>query len=231
MKTLTTYEWWGRIAYDTALDQMIERHTQRVKGMVEDSYIYLEHPPVITCGRATEDEHVKKDLSGIPVLNVPRGGLATYHGPGQLIGYFVLNLANRNPQKGNPDIHAYLRAIETGLINFLKAEFDLDCGIRENFTGVWIDSTPTNPGRKVASIGISARKWVSSHGFGLNIFPDMKGFESIVPCGITDAPMSSIEIELQRKNKPISWKTMEEYAGIADFHIKHALQVYGWGES
>lgn len=227
----SSYEWWGTIDYQTALDLMTKRHNERVAGNIEDSYIYLEHPDVITCGRATENEHVESVNNEIPVLNVPRGGLATYHGPGQMIGYFVISLSNRDSSHGGADIHAYLRALENGLIAFIKSEFGLISGIRDGYTGVWIDSTSDNPGRKLASIGVSARKWVTSHGFGLNIKPDMKWFNSIVPCGITDATMTSIESELKRINRDIVWKSMKEYAGLIDFHIKESLQMYGWGKS
>lgn len=221
-------EWWGLIDYLPALDRMAEAHTLRTAGQAPDGFFYLEHPPVITYGRATPECELQLGAPEIPRLAVPRGGLATYHAPGQLVGYLVMDLRERAGGQA-PDIHAYLRAIELGLIAFLSDEFGLEAGLREGFTGVWTTPAPDAPvGRKLASIGVSARKWVTSHGFALNICPDMRGFEAIVPCGITDAAMTSVEKELILQGRQFTRKPMEQWAAAAHRHISAALQDAGW---
>lgn len=221
-------EWWGRVEYQAALDRMTQAHEDRVTGAIGDKFYYLEHEPVITYGRATDAADLHKVPHEIPVQEVSRGGLATYHGPGQLVGYIVMSLAERaGGQK--PDIHAYLRALETGLINFLGEEFKLKAGLREGFTGVWtVPDTGAPVGRKLASIGVSARKWVTSHGFALNIQPDMSGFRSIVPCGITDAEMTSVQLELDRAGIKLESTPMETLAANAHKHIVASLRAAGW---
>ncbi len=225
---LPAFQWWGTIDYVAALDRMTVAHASRVAGEISDSFFYLEHPPVITYGRATPATDIKPTAGGIPAREVPRGGLATYHAPGQMVGYIVMDLSNR-ANDARPDIHAYLRAIELGLIAFLNDAFDLNAGLREGFTGVWTIPTADAPaGRKLASIGVNARKWVTSHGFALNIHPDMSGFDRIVPCGITDAPMTSVEKELQLAGRTLEIKPMENWAGQAHKHLVNALQNEGW---
>lgn len=220
--------WWGIMNYQSALDRMVAAHADRVAGKIGDQFFYLEHEPVITFGRATPPEDLQKIPHSIPTREVSRGGLATYHGPGQLVCYLVLNLADRvGDQK--PDIHAYLRALEFGLSSFLKVQFNLNAGTREGFTGVWtIPAAGEQVGRKLASIGVSARKWVTSHGFALNIHPDMTGFNSIVPCGITDAKMTSVSLELERQGRKLNVKLMEQWAGLVHKHVKAALNEAGW---
>lgn len=223
-----TYSWWGTIDYEPALERMNVAHTDRVAGAICDSFFYLEHHPVITYGRATPPADIKPTASGIPAREVPRGGLATYHAPGQMVGYIVMDLSNR-ANGARPDIHAYLRAIELGLIAFIEDAFDLNAGLREGFTGVWTVPTSDAPhGRKLASIGVNARKWVTSHGFALNIHPDMSGFDRIVPCGITDAPMSSVEQELKLSGQLLEIQPMAAWAEQAHRHLVTALQNEGW---
>lgn len=224
----STMQWWGIIDYESALDRMNAAHAARVAGTVADSFFYLEHPPVITYGRATPSDDIKPTAGDIPAREVPRGGLATYHAPGQMVGYIVMDLSMR-ANEARPDIHAYLRAIELGLIAFLKDVFDLDAGLREGFTGVWTIPTTTAPhGRKLASIGVNARKWVTSHGFALNLHPDMSGFDRIVPCGITDAPMTSVEQELKLLRRSFEIQPMAAWAEHAHKHLVTALQKEGW---
>lgn len=220
-------EWWGEIDYLDALDRMTRAHADRVAGKIADSFFYLEHPAVITYGRATPPQELLSTPHNIPTHAVPRGGLATYHAPGQLVGYIVMDLSQRADK--SPDIHAYLRAVEQGLIDFIAAEFDLATVRRDGFTGVWTppDNEAAN-GRKLASIGVSARKWVTSHGFALNINPDMTGFQAIVPCGITDASMTSLELELHRANRVFPPRPMSDRAAVAHTYIIKALQNEGW---
>lgn len=225
------YQWWGTVDYNDALARMENAHIDTISRRdtndpAGDQFFYLEHPSVITYGRATPADELQLGAPDIPRIAVPRGGLATYHAPGQLVGYIVLNLARRSGAK--PDIHAYLRAVEQALIDFSAAEFNLETTRREGFTGLWTPPEGEWPGRKLASIGVSARKWVTSHGFALNIHPDMRGFDAIVPCGITDAPMTSIEFELKRTGRKLELKPMQAYAQSLHHHLIRALQAEGW---
>jgi len=234
---MTTPAWWGTVDYDDALKRMEAAHSEllskRASGAAgyRDQFFYLEHPPVITYGRATPESELMIGAPGIPRIAVPRGGLATYHAPGQLVGYIVMDLSRRSGAP--PDIHAYLRAVEQGLIDFLRAEFQLHATRRAGFTGVWTPPADdgSHPGRKLASIGVSARKWITSHGFGLNIHPDMSGFRAIVPCGITDAEMTSVELELNRASTVFEVKPMQDWAMRAHEHLAAALRAEGWNNS
>ncbi|MGI8906988.1 MAG: lipoyl(octanoyl) transferase LipB [Candidatus Sumerlaeaceae bacterium] len=234
--------WGENIPYKLALSRLATVHDLRKASQIEDQFFYLTHEPVITYGRATTASHLSMRPHHIPTIEVPRGGLATYHGPGQLIGYIVLDLTQR-ARNQRPDIHAYLRAIEDGLISFLQSEFHLPATRRQDCTGVWTTGFPpqrhrgkeekntellsTMP-RKLASIGVSARKWITSHGFALNLHPDMDAFKCIVPCGITDAEMTSVEQEHVRAGRSYRHAQMHEVAERVHMHIIAALQQHGW---
>lgn len=155
-----------------------ELQSQRVKHPnLDDVLILLEHPPVYTLGRGASTEFLKFDSidkNTYKVHRVERGGEVTYHCPGQLVGYPILNL-----QRHQQDLHWYLRQLEEVLINVL-AIYKLQGERIPSLTGVWLE------GRKVAAIGIKVTRWITMHGFSLNVCPDMKGFERIVPCGISD---------------------------------------------
>lgn len=220
------HEWWGLIDYEVALKRMVSAHASRVVGSRDDGFFYLEHPAIITYGRATPESDLKTGT--VPLIEVPRGGLATYHAPGQMVGYIVLDLSRRADNR-KPDIHAYLRALEAGIIHFLRIEFSLESCRREGFTGVWtVPEAGENHGRKLASIGVSARRWVTSHGFALNICPDMSGFDQIVPCGITDATMTSVEKEYAKRGQSLAIKPMEAWSAIAHGYLVNALRDEGW---
>lgn len=148
---------------------------------LDDVLILLEHPPVYTLGQGATTEFLKDiDKSIYDVHRVERGGEVTYHCPGQLVGYPILNL-----QRYCKDLHWYLRQLESVLIRVL-AVYDLQGDRIAGFTGVWLE------GRKVAAIGIKVSRWITMHGFALNVCPDMTGFERIVPCGIADKPVGSL---------------------------------------
>jgi lipoate-protein ligase B len=136
-----------------------------------DQLFLLEHDPVYTIGRNRDRSSLGDDPLPHPVEEINRGGQATFHGPGQLVGYFVFDL-----QKLTPDLHRFLRWMEEGLLELL-AGYGLKAQRREGLTGVWIGD------RKMASIGVGVRKWITMHGFGLNVGPDLSGFESITPAG------------------------------------------------
>jgi len=179
--------WLGRIAYTPALAMQEEAVAARATGESSDRIFLLEHEPVYTIGRKRDRSSLGEEPLPHPVEEINRGGQATFHGPGQLVGYFIFDL-----QKLTPDLHVFLRWIEEGIIALL-ADYGLAAQRREGLTGVWIED------RKIASIGVGVRKWISMHGFGLNVGSDLSGFEAITPCGIQGVTMTSISRELGRE--------------------------------
>lgn len=179
--------WLGRIAYTPALAMQEEAVAARGAGERGDRIFLLEHEPVYTIGRKRDRSSLGEEPLPHPVEEINRGGQATFHGPGQLVGYFIFDL-----QKLTPDLHVFLRWIEEGLIALL-AGYGLAAQRREGLTGVWIAD------RKIASIGVGVRKWITMHGFGLNVGSDLSGFEAITPCGIQGVTMTSISRELSRE--------------------------------
>lgn len=157
--------------------------TERIHDpSLDDVLILLEHPPVYTLGQGSNLDFLKFEIdkSQYDVHRVERGGEVTYHCPGQLVGYPILNL-----QRYYKDLHWYLRQLEEVIIRVL-AIYGLQGERIPAFTGVWLQ------GRKVAAIGIKVSRWITMHGFALNVCPDMTGFERIVPCGISDKPVGSL---------------------------------------
>ncbi len=142
----------------------------------------LEHPPVYTLGTGATLAHLRFDpaQAPAPLYRCDRGGEVTYHAPGQLVGYPVLNL-----RRHQPDLHWYLRQLEAVLIAVL-VHYGLPATRQPGLTGVWVE------GRKLAAIGVAAKRWISTHGFALNVCPDLQGFQAIVPCGIRDRPVGSL---------------------------------------
>jgi lipoyl(octanoyl) transferase len=179
--------WLGRIAYAPALTMQDDAVTARTAGQCGDRIFLLEHEPVYTIGRKRDRSSLGEEPLPHPVEEINRGGQATFHGPGQLVGYFIFDL-----QKLTPDLHVFLRWIEEGLIALL-AGYGLAAQRREGLTGVWIED------RKIASIGVGVRKWITMHGFGLNVGSDLSGFAAITPCGIQGVTMTSLSKELGRE--------------------------------
>lgn len=178
----------GVVPYAEALELQRALADDRISGRIPDTLLLLEHPPVVTLGRGTRQSSLPIDPEslkrrGVDVFEIERGGDVTYHGPGQLVGYPIIDL-----QQHRADLHWYLRQLEQVLIDAL-ASFDIQAERRERFTGVW------TRGRKIASIGIHVRQWVTWHGFALNVTTDLSPFSLIVPCGIPDVEMTSIERE------------------------------------
>jgi lipoyl(octanoyl) transferase len=188
-------EWLGRIDYQTGLQIQEERLESCVSNGAE-TVILLEHEPVYTIGRLP-DKSSLRNVSGLPypVFETNRGGQATYHGPGQLIGYPIVDLRIRGR-----DLHHYLRKLENILIDLL-ADFGLQGARIDGKTGVWIQD------RKIASIGVGVRKWVTMHGFALNVASDLSGFQNITPCGLSGVRMTSISSELGTE---VSLQTVRE---------------------
>jgi len=177
----------GTVPYAAALDLQKRLVEQRRNGEVPDQLLLLEHPHVITLGTSSHESNVLVDdeqrrLLGIELFETGRGGDVTYHGPGQLVGYPILDL-----KPDRCDLHGYVRDIEAALIRAL-ARFGLECGRKEGLTGVWLGD------EKIAAIGVRVSSgWITSHGFALNVNTDLSWFDSIIPCGITDATVTSMQ--------------------------------------
>ena len=183
----------GRVPYTEALELQRAAARARLDGRLDqDVLILVEHPPVVTTGRSTKDANLllsKEQLAvrGIELFDVERGGDVTFHGPGQLVGYPIIDL-----KRHKEDLHWYLRQVEQLLIDAL-ATTGIAADRNPGNTGVW-----TN-GRKIASIGVHARQWVTWHGFALNITTDLSQFDVMVPCGIANVEMTSVARELLEK--------------------------------
>ena len=178
------------IDYKEAWDLQKEIFSKRVKGEIEDILFLLEHPNTYTLGKTADRENLKgsKDFlenNQISVYDIDRGGDITYHGPGQIVGYPIIDL--NNWQK---DTHKYLRALEEVIIKTCS-EYNLMCERNPNHTGVWIND------RKIAAIGIKVSRWITMHGFAFNINTDLNLFNGIVPCGIQDKSVTSLKNELR----------------------------------
>lgn len=180
----------GSTPYGEALDQQRALCQRRVSGdLREDVLLFVEHPPVYTLGRGTQSSSLPASAdelrrSGAEVFEIERGGDVTFHGPGQLVGYPILDLSHHRQ-----DLHWYLRTLEASLIDALLT-FGLEAERNEGLTGVWLQ------GRKIASIGVHVKRWVTFHGFALNVTTDLGWFDAIVPCGIQNVTMTSIAREL-----------------------------------
>ena len=185
--------WLGTLPYGAALARQLAAVEARRAGG-PDRLLLLEHPPVVTLGRSSKPENLRTPreqlaLRGIEVHEIARGGDITWHGPGQLVGYLVADLAARGAQ----DVSAWLRGIEASLLEAL-AESGVPSRRIEGMTGVFV-AAPGTP-RKIASIGVGLKGWISYHGFALNVTPDLAGFDDIVPCGLSGVTMTSLAREL-----------------------------------
>jgi lipoyl(octanoyl) transferase len=177
--------WLGRMEFSDALvlqEELLAK--KRAERSLQDELLLLEHEPVYTIGRTPD----KSSLRGAaqlphPLFPINRGGQATYHGPGQLMGYPIVDLGGCGK-----DLHRYLRWLEQLLIELL-AHYGIAASRRESLTGVWVDQ------RKIASIGVGVRHWITMHGFALNVCGDLSPFNYIIPCGINDVAMTSMEKE------------------------------------
>jgi lipoyl(octanoyl) transferase len=173
----------GRVPYDVALRWQEALVARRLAG-ADDVLLLLEHPPVYTLGRGADERFVGAAAGGhVPVVRVGRGGQVTYHGPGQLVGYPVIGLRDLRP-----DVRWYVGGLEQVLIDAL-GDVGIAAGRRDGLTGVWVGA------RKIGSIGVGIRRWVTWHGFALNVSADLSGFAAITPCGIEGVTMTSVERE------------------------------------
>ncbi len=185
---------WGRTDYAEAFQRQQDLVAQHLAGKIDDTLVFTEHEPVFTMGmRSGAESHLvwnaeRLAREGVSVAKTNRGGDITYHGPGQVVGYPIVSLATRK------DLHAYLRFLEQLLINSVGA-LGLAASRREGLTGIWLGQ------RKVAAIGVAVKRWVTYHGFALNVNANLAHFQGIVPCGISaaDGTVTSLQAELGRE--------------------------------
>jgi lipoyl(octanoyl) transferase len=193
----------GLVPYADALELQRRVARGRIAGEItEDVLLLVEHPPVITLGRSAKANHLLASpellsARGVELFEVERGGDVTFHGPGQLVGYPIVDL-----KRHRRDLHWYLRQVEQALIDALSA-LGLPAERNPGLTGVWTS------GRKIASIGVHARDWVTWHGFALNVTTDLRYFDLMVPCGIQAVTMTSVERE-----RPGQGLTIDAVAGV-----------------
>lgn len=178
-----------RVGYERAWALQRQLHAQVTAGSAPDTVLLLEHPAVYTAGKRTEPH--ERPLDGTPVIDVDRGGKITWHGPGQLVGYPIVRLADPI------DVVAYVRRLEQALIE-VCAELEVTAGRVTGRSGAWVPTGGQGRKRKVAAIGIRVSRGVTMHGFALNCDPDLSWYTRIVPCGIPDADVTSLSRELDR---------------------------------
>jgi lipoyl(octanoyl) transferase len=196
--------WLGTVPYEDAWAQQRALHADVVAGRAPDTVLLLEHPSVYTAGRRTEAW--ERPADGTPVIDVDRGGKITWHGPGQLVGYPILRLADPI------DVVAYVRRMEGMLID-VCTDLGVSAGRVEGRSGVWLGTDSKGPERKIAAIGIRVAQGVTLHGFALNCDPDLTAFDRIVPCGIADAGVTSLSRELDRD------VTVDEVRPLVERHL------------
>ena len=172
----------GRKSYKAVWDLQKEMQQQRIKGDIEDTLILVEHDPVYTLGKNANEDHLlqSRDQS-VDVFNIERGGDITFHGPGQLVGYPILDLSNYKKS-----VSWYMRTLEQVLIDTL-IEFKIIAQRNDGLTGVWVGD------EKIAALGVRISRWVTMHGFALNVNPNLSFYDGIIPCGIFDHGVTSME--------------------------------------
>jgi lipoyl(octanoyl) transferase len=181
----------GLVPYEEAWAEQRRLHAARAAGEAPDTVLLLEHQAVYTAGKRTEPHERPLASNGTPVLDVDRGGKITWHGPGQLVGYPVLRLPDP------VDVVAYVRRLEQVLIDACQ-DLGLTTTRVQGRSGVWVPADDRGPDRKVAAVGIRVAQGVTMHGFALNCDCDLTVFDEIVPCGIADAGVTSLTVELGR---------------------------------
>ncbi|MDX2009045.1 MAG: lipoyl(octanoyl) transferase LipB [Myxococcaceae bacterium] len=185
----------GRVEYADGLELQQQFQTARRADAVPDTLLLLEHPPVLTLGRGADGSNVLKrpdelEALGVALHETDRGGDVTYHGPGQLVGYPLLHLG-----PGRQDVRRYVRSIEELIIRTL-ADFGITATRIEKWPGVWVAESRLGGPRKICALGVHLSRWYTRHGFALNVDPDLSHFELIVPCGISEAGVTSMAKEL-----------------------------------
>jgi len=213
---------WGLVDYQEAWDRQEkvfsetlaikqDNRTNNLENLTPNYLIFTEHPHVYTLGKSGHEEYLLLDEEGLKekeakFYKINRGGDITYHGPGQIVGYPILDLDNFFT-----DIHLYLRTFAEAIILTL-ADYGIQSGRYEGFTGVWLDAD-NDKARKICAMGVRASRWVTMHGFAFNVNADLNYFGNIIPCGIDDKDVTSMERELGKK------LDMEEVKGKLKNHI------------
>ena len=201
----------GRMEYGRALQLQKELAAKRAKGEIPDSLILVEHEHVITLGRKTTPANFKPQ--DIPVFQVERGGDATYHGPGQLVGYPIVLLADH-------DVRRHVRNMEEAIMRTVRA-YGIDSERVEGHPGIWVG------GKKLASIGVAVTDWVTYHGFALNVNTDLRLFELTRPCGLDPSTMTSMQ-ELSGRTLPfeeVKANFAKEYSSVTGLSLSHQRLV------
>lgn len=196
----------GLVEYEEALQLQRHLHGEIAESQRPNTLLLLQHPPVFTAGRRTLES--EKPSDGSTVIDVDRGGKITFHGPGQIVGYPIVRLKNPN------DVVGFVRELETSLISVCN-EFGLNAQRYCERSGVWIRDAQGD--RKIAAIGIRVARGVTMHGFALNVNPDLSFFDRIIPCGISDAQVTSMTKELSREI------SIEEVETVLERHMFEAL--------
>ena len=208
--------WLGRVPFADALvlqEELVAK--KRADQSLGDEFLLLEHDPVYTIGR-TPDQSSLRGAGHLPhpLYPINRGGQATYHGPGQLIGYPIIDL-----RRCGQDLHRYLRWLEDLLLEALD-ETGIAARTRNGLTGVWVDD------RKIASVGVGVRHWITMHGFALNVCGDLSPFQQIVPCGIADVTMTSIEQETGDTHSVVEVATRVEQIALKRIANLHNAEAF-----
>ena len=196
----------GLIDYEQALTIQRKVHQEVVEELSPNTLILLQHPPVFTAGRRTLDN--ERPIDGSKVIDVDRGGKITFHGPGQIVGYPIVKLKKAN------DVVGFVRQLEKALIQICQ-EFNIKGQTYCERSGVWVRDERGD--RKIAAIGIRVAKGVTMHGFALNVNPDLSYFDRIIPCGIADAQVTSMEKELNRSI------ALDEVLEVVEARMKQSL--------
>src|SRR5437764_8925612 len=208
----------GRIDYASALQLQQQLAADRKQGLVCDQLLLLEHPHVITLGRNGHMENLLASeemlgRAGVAFYPTDRGGDVTYPGPGQLVGYPILDL-----REWKRDVGAYVRALEQSIIDSL-ADFGIAAGRIPKLTGVWVDEA------KIAAIGVHLSRWVTSHGFALNVNTDLSYFQYIVPCGLTRPVTSMAALGVRAGLEEVSERFAAHFGQIFDCHMESEIAV------
>lgn len=177
----------GRLEYERALRLQEKLLQLRQQEMINDFLLLVEHPPVLTIGKSGKKTHILTVPDGVKVYEVGRGGDVTYHGPGQIVGYPIMDLTGHGK-----DIHDYLRKVEETFIRLLQEEYQIKAGRIKNYTGVWVEE------KKITAIGVAVKKWVTMHGFAFNVNTRLEDYTWIIPCGIQDKGVTSLQKILGR---------------------------------
>jgi lipoyl(octanoyl) transferase len=208
----------GEIDYQEAWDLQRQTFDLRVKNQIPDVIYLLEHPNTYTLGKTADHSNLISSqeylsTNKISVYDIDRGGDITYHGPGQIVGYPIINL-----NEWKKDTHKYLRALEETIIQTC-AEYKITVGREPKYTGVWVEE------RKIAAIGIKVSRWITMHGFAFNVNTDLSFFSGIIPCGISDKDVTSIkrEIKSEADINEVKTKLVKNFAKI--FEYENVTQV------